>query len=111
MKIGLLAFVMLSLISIVGCSGIEPPSPGHLLQHPLGTTPLHIGMTKNEVKEIWGEPDLIQDKGENQDRGATEKQEWVYYGRMQNLPISYANLSKSLRIYFDGNSVTNFKEE
>ncbi len=30
---------------------------------------------------------------------------------MKNLPINYANLSKALHIYFDGNSVTGFNEE
>ncbi len=98
-------------VLLAGCAGIEPPTPGKLLTHPLGTSPLHRGMSKDEVRGIWGEPDLVQEKGIAKSAGATPRQEWVYYSHASNLPINYANLSKAMRIYFDGNSVTDFKEE
>lgn len=102
---------MVYLVGLIGCAGIEPPSPDKLLTHPLGTTPIRIGMTKNEVKELWGEPDLARNLGESKDIGQTQKEEWVYYGRVTSLPISYGYLSKPMHLYFDGNNLTRFKEE
>jgi len=102
---------LLALVGLIGCAGIEPPMPDKLLTHPLGTSPIHLGMTKNEVKEILGEPDSIQSKGDSEDKGLTKKEEWVYNKRMKNLPVNYGYLARSMYIYFDGDNVTSVKEE
>lgn len=102
--------VCLVSMGFAGCSGIEPPSPDKLLTHPLGTSPLHMGMTKDEVKGMWGDPDLVENVIGSDDR-LTTKEHWVYYGRVRNLPINYGHLSKTVHIYFDGHNITSFKEE
>jgi len=103
--------VLAGITGVIGCAGIEPPSPDKILSHPFGRGPIDTGMTKSEIKEHWGEPDLIRNIGESNDMGSTQKEEWVYYGRMRNLPVTYGYLSKSLHLYFDGNNLTTFKEE
>lgn len=105
------ALILLAVVCIIGCAGIEPPSPDRILSHPLGTGPIHIGMTKEEVEGIWGEPDLIKSTGESKDAGTTQKEEWIYHGFITNLPINYGHLSKPLHLYFDGNNLTHFTEE
>ena len=100
-----------SLFIITGCAGIEPPNPKKILTHPLGIGPIEIGMTKEEVREFWGDPDMVRNIGESKDMGSTQKEEWLYYGRVTNLPVNYGYLAKSLRLYFDGNNLTRFKEE
>lgn len=96
---------------MIGCAGIEPPTPDKLLTHPIGTGPLHLGMTKDEVKGAWGDPDLVQGISSSKDMGSTVREEWIYYGRITNLPINCGYLSKTVHLSFDGNSLTNFKEE
>ncbi|MDD5449254.1 MAG: hypothetical protein PHO42_01470 [Candidatus Omnitrophica bacterium] len=110
-KLLLFAVILSSAVISAGCAGIEPPSPDKILSHPLGMGPIDIGMAKAEVKEQWGEPDIIRNIGESNDIGSTQKEEWVYYGRMRNLPVNYGYLAKSLHLYFDGNNLTSFKEE
>ena len=111
MKKYFLIFCILGFVNLIGCAAIVPPAPDKFLSNPLGAGPVHLGMTKNEVKDTYGEPDLIQNIGDSNDKGATTKQEWVYYARMKRFPINYGYLSKTLRIYFDGNNVTKFSEE
>jgi len=103
--------VLVCITGVMGCAGIEPPQPEKILKHPLGAGPIDIGMSKEEITSLWGEPDLIRNIGESTDRGRTQKEEWIYQGRMTNLPVNYGYLSKSLHLYFDGNNLTSFKEE
>ena len=108
-------FCIISLIGflgILGCAGIEPFSPNTLLTHPLGTDPISAGMTKDEFRNIWGEPDMIRNLGESKDAGQTQKEEWIYYGRVRNLPVNYGYLARTIHVYFDGNHLTSvIKEE
>ncbi|MFH1848305.1 MAG: hypothetical protein ABH825_03715 [Candidatus Omnitrophota bacterium] len=97
--------------ALAGCSGIEPPMPDELLTHPLGTSPLHLGMAKDEVRDILGEPDSVQHLEESGDLGATGREEWIYRGRVTNLPVSYGYLSKSLYLTFDGENLVSFHEK
>jgi hypothetical protein len=98
-------------LGAVGCAGIEPPNPEKILTHPLGTGPIDLGMTKEEVRAQWGEPDLLRNIGESKGVGSTQKEEWIYYGRVRNLPVSYGYIAKTLYLYFDGENLTSFKEE
>ena len=111
MKKGFWLPSLFSVLMLIGCAGIEPPSPEKLLTHPLGMGPIRVGMTKEEVKGLWGEPDLKKSLGESKDAGPTEREEWVYYGRVTNFPVNYGYLSKPLHMYFDGDNLTSFKEE
>lgn len=96
---------------MVGCAGIEPPSPDDILSHPFGQGPLYIGMTKDEVRQVWGEPDSTRYIGGSEDLGTTEKVEWIYYGRVTNLPVNYGYLTRSVHLVFDGNNLVSFQEE
>ncbi|NQU73689.1 MAG: outer membrane protein assembly factor BamE [Candidatus Omnitrophica bacterium] len=111
MRKGLQIVVLLSLVNMLGCAGIEPPTPKEILKHPFGMVPIKVGMTKDQVREELGEPDAIQDEGGSQDKGLTERQEWTYYSRVKNIPVNYGYFSKSLRLHFDGDNLTSFREE
>jgi len=111
MKNCICALICICLLSIIGCAGIEPPSPERILSNPLGTGPIRVGMTKDEVIEVWGEPDLIGSLGESTDYGRTAKEKWTYHGRFTNLPVNYGYLSNPVYLYFDGNNLTNYEEE
>lgn len=82
----------------------------HFIKHPLGLKPpLKLGMTKEEVRERWGEP-----KGINKleaDRWGVLREEWIYAGRFEQVPVGYDYLSATTYLYFDGTNLTNFKEE
>lgn len=112
MRKSLLTALFVCALGLAGCAGMEsPPTPENILSHPLGTSPLRIGMTKDEVRSIWGDPDSIKHIGESTNMGATEKVEWVYNARATNLPINYANLSKPMHLYFDGKNLTSYNQE
>jgi len=96
---------------LIGCAGIEPPSPDKILTHPFGTGPLRVGMTKDEVRKIWGEPDVVKSLREGAGINNAQQEEWIYNARVSNLPINYGYLSKSLRLSFDGDNLTSYKEE
>ena len=83
-----LLFVVLSLTIFVvsGCAGIEPPNPGEVLKHPLGKDSIRTGMIKDEVLDMWGEPDMKTYTGTSE-LGALQE-EWVYRGRYPELPIN-----------------------
>jgi len=102
---------LIGLLGTMGCSMMEPISPDALLTHPLGTDPISPGMSKDEFRDIWGEPDLIRNLGETKDAGQTQKEEWIYYGRVRNLPVNYGYLARTIHAYFDGNNLTSIKKE
>ncbi|MFC1577057.1 outer membrane protein assembly factor BamE [Candidatus Omnitrophota bacterium] len=89
-----------------GCAGIEPPTPDEVLRHPLGTDTIKVGMTKNQVREIWGEPDEVNDI-DNDKRWKGPREEWVYRGQYSAIPFDAGYLSKTKHLYFDGNNLTN----
>ena len=95
---------------LAGCAGIQPPSPEEVLKHPLGTESIKVGMTKDQVESIWGKPDEIN-QVEDKVLGKGGREEWVYrakYGAI--VPVDADYLSKTKRVYFDGNNVTHIKD-
>lgn len=102
--------VILILLSFIisGCAEIEPPSPEEILRHPLGKGPLSIGMVKEEVVSIWGEPDVINQE-DGISRTGTVKEEWVYHARYSNIPLDAGYLSKTRHLNFDGNNLVRFE--
>lgn len=92
---------LLCLVGFLGsCAEIEPPSPRDIIRQPLGESPMRIGMTKEEVLSIWGEPDSI-DILESGSLGMIQE-EWIYRGRYPDLPINVDYLSESQHLIFDG---------
>ena len=106
MKIFKLALALMVILSLIGCSGISLPTPKEIIQRPIGTDSVKVGMTKNEVREIWGAPDQIN-QVEDKELWDGPRTEWVYRGRYSKVPIDAGFLSRTKKLYFDGESLTN----
>lgn len=105
-----LFLVSLLILSLTGCADIAPPTPVSIIKKPLGTDSVKIGMTKDRVKEVWGEPDQINHVTDKEKWGG-ERDEWVYSGRYSAIPVDADYLSKTRKLYFDGEYLTNIVEE
>ena len=107
---GLLIFsCTLCIFAFSGCAGIEPPNPRDIISHPIGTESVKIGMSKTQVESIWGKPDevrMVEDKEKWQ--GAREL--WVYRAQYSAIPVDAGYFSKSKKLYFDGDNLTNIGE-
>ena len=103
-----LTFVLF--LSLTGCADITLPTPKDIIKQPLGTVSVKVGMTKGEVRDIWGEPDQIN-YVEDEKKWAGPRTEWVYAGRYSAVPIDAGYLSRTKKLYFDGENLTNIVEE
>ena len=105
----LLVIIIALAITGYGCTLIEAvPKPNEILKYPLGKTDLKIGMTKDEVESKWGKPDekrMVEDK----DKWKGPREMWVYHGQT-GIPVDADYLSKTKRLYFDGNNLTEIGE-
>lgn len=97
-----ITYVLMSLV-LIGCAEIELPGPGEIMRQPLGGSYLRIGMTKEKVESVWGDPDMIRVLGV--DRQGMVKQEWIYRGRYPNLPVNVDYLSETQHLFFDGDNL------
>ena len=104
-----LMVVVVALGVLYGCADIDTPSPGQILQNPLGPGSVKIGMTKNEVQSIYGDPSGKETVTSSEWAG--EREEWFYNAKYTSLPMNAGFLAKNLYIYFDGNNVTNVTKE
>ena len=94
---------------ITGCSGFEMSKTDEILNAPLGSGGLYLGMTKHKVISMYGEPDL---KGEVTSKVWMEpREEWFYRGRYGVLPVNAGYLSEDLYLYFDGEHLTNVSKK
>ena len=97
------------LLALTGCSAITLPTPDYVLKRPIGTDSVKIGMSKGKVQELWGIPDQINEV-EDKEKWGGKRTEWIYNARTE-LPIDAGYLSKTKRLYFDGENLTNITEE
>ena len=95
---------------LYGCADIAPPTPGYILKRPLGTDSVKLGMTKDRVRDLWGEPNRVNEV-EDEAAWAGSREEWVYIGRYSDIPLDAGYLSKTKKLYFDGENLTNIVEE
>ena len=66
-----------------------------------------IGMTKSQIKEIWGGPDQVN-YVEDTERWGGPREEWVYFPMSsRTLPVGYGYFSTTRKLYFDGENLTN----
>ena len=103
-KSSLIIFAI-AVIFLSGCAEINLfQAPSEVLKHPLGTDPIKVGMSKDQVTSIWGEPDQINAL-EPADEWQTPREEWVYKGRYSKIPVDRSYLFKSKYLIFDGKSL------
>ena len=92
---------------IAGCADITIPNTTDFIKDPL-TSPVKIGMTKNQVMDIYGGPD-IKDTAIS-DKWGKSREEWIYRAS-SGLPLGTAYLSRDLYLYFDGENLTNISHK
>jgi hypothetical protein len=63
-------------------------------------------MSKEKVKSLWGDPDIIKVLGS--DIQGMVREEWIYRGRYPNLPINVDYLSETQHLFFDGEHLVRF---
>ena len=94
------------IIAAYGCSMLESiPNPKEVIKYPLGKTTLKVGMTKQEVEFRWGKPDSVSTV-EDKKRWPAPREMWVYHPQTSSIPIDADYLSKTRKLYFDGNYLT-----
>ncbi|MBN1794549.1 MAG: hypothetical protein JW844_06240 [Candidatus Omnitrophica bacterium] len=97
-------------ISGAGCtSGIKTDEEVSIRVPFRGEAHLRLGMDKEEVRMVWGEPDEVTVLGYNEI--GRMKEEWFYFGRIPEIPVNYQYFSKNKYLYFDGNNLVSFGEE
>ncbi len=67
---------LMAALALSGCAGMATPSSNDALESPFGKGPLRLGMTKDEVRALWGEPGSIE-AGEP-DRWGSVRETWIY---------------------------------
>jgi hypothetical protein len=98
--------LVLSVIPLIcGCSTLAIPSPDDIIKKPLGTESVKIGMTKGRVESIWGKPDQVTTI-ENKEKWASPREVWTYDARYGAIPVDAGYLSKTQKLYFDGDNLT-----
>lgn len=100
--------VGLLVVCLFGCAEISPPSPAEVLTHPFGKGPLELGMAKDEVLSMWGEPDDIVDMGTNELGAPCER--WVYRARYPKIPVDAGLIRKTKYLYFEGEVLTKWED-
>lgn len=102
------AVVSIGIASVVltGCAAIVPPNPDDVVRHPFGTEAVKVGMTKNEVESLWGKPDDVS-VAEDKEKWKGPREVWVYHGQYSAIPVDAGYLSKTKKLYFDGDNLTN----
>ncbi|MCX5686004.1 MAG: hypothetical protein NTW09_00820 [Candidatus Omnitrophica bacterium] len=102
--------VIFALASTYGCSAIQVPDAEDVISHPLGTESIKIGMSKQQVESIWGRPnDVRMVENKEKWRGAT-REVWIYRAQYGSIPVDAGYLSKTKKLYFDGNNLTEIGE-
>ena len=105
-----ISLLLLALIFLFGCAEIDIPTPQDVLKHPLGTESVKRGMSKDQVKDLWGEPDETTYEEIEKAGTVRSREVWIYKGRYSAIPVDAGYLSKTKYLYFDGDSLTRISE-
>jgi outer membrane protein assembly factor BamE (lipoprotein component of BamABCDE complex) len=99
----LLTFTLLILaaLNLASCAEMSPPTPVEVLQNPLGTDALYKGMSKDEVREIWGQPSSVV-RLEEATAFSEAREEWVYNARYPAVRVNANYLAKTRHLFFEG---------
>ena len=107
-NIAKLLALSITVLITYGCSAITIPTPTDVLKTPLGTESIKIGMTKQEVESLWGKPSetrMVEDKT----RWTSPREMWVYRAQYGAVPVDAGYLSKTKKLYFDGENLTDIE--
>lgn len=100
----------LSAVFLLGCSEIQTPTVSEAMTHPFGTqAPFSRGTPKSKVLAEWGTPDHVIVHGK--DELGNPKEEWIYTGRLQGVPVDVGYVSKTKHLFFEGNSLVRWETE
>lgn len=105
----LLLVILIGLASS-GCSLITIPDPQEVISKPLGTESVKVGMTKDRVLSLWGKPDEIRTV-EDKEKWKGSRELWVYRAQYGAIPVDAGYLSKTKKLYFDGDNLTTITNE
>lgn len=105
-KIALLASFIPALC---GCSTLAIPTPEQIVSKPLGTESVRVGMSKDQVASIWGRPDHISTV-ENKQKWSSPREVWTYTAHYGAIPVDAGYLSKTQKLYFDGDNLTEISD-
>ncbi len=109
MNIYRLLCLALSCLFLAGCADVEIPKTRQLLKQPLGEGSLKVGMNRDRVVSVYGEPDM---KGTViSDKWAHPREEWIYRARISGLPVGAGHLAEDLYLYFDDENLTNISRK
>ena len=98
-----LAWIM-ALLFLAGCGDTYIPSAKEAMNKPLGTGPeFTLGTTKAEVLDDWGPADVVIPHGV--DEIGNTREEWIYHGRVQSLPIDVEYVSRDKHLFFEGDNM------
>ncbi|MDD5422394.1 MAG: hypothetical protein PHT32_03105 [Candidatus Omnitrophica bacterium] len=101
--------ILLSAVVLYGCSTLEIADPEEMVKHPLGTESIRLGMSKTQVESIWGKPDDVRTvEGNEKKQGPREV--WTYRAQYSAIPVDAGYLSKTKKLYFDGENLTEIGE-
>jgi len=101
--------IAVSALVLYGCSAITVPTTREVVDHPLGTEAIKIGMTKQQVENLWGKPNdmkIVEDK----EKWQGPREVWIYYAQYGAIPVDAGYLSKTKKLYFDGDNLTEIGE-
>lgn len=102
-----LCFIMTA--ALISCAEITPPTPKEVLEKPFGSGPLYRGMPQEEVVELWGQPNVVNEISRDPIAGLRE--EWIYYARYPGVPVDYNYLSKTRYLYFEDGVLISWQSE
>ncbi len=109
-KLLAVSFLVLTLAGMTGCSEIQGPSAKEIMSHPFGAdVPFARGASKAEVLGTWGSPDQVLPLGV--DELGNTREEWIYVGRLPVVPVDYGYVSKTKRLFFEGENLTRWETE
>jgi len=90
---------------LAGCADMDIPTPKTLLKEPIGPNAAKIGMSKDRVQSLYGDP--VFKSMVSSTEWDSPREEWFYKAQISGLPVNSDYLSKDLYLYFDDDSLTN----
>jgi hypothetical protein len=103
-----ISFILIMILLLSGCAGLEAPTPERFIPPWSGASALNLGDSKEHVRDQWGEPERINYLGV--DEVGLIKEEWIYEGRkLPVIEIEPKMLVKGKNLVFTGHALTGYK--